>query len=139
MPVLPVTPRRQSGFTLIELVAVVSILGILAAIAIPQFHQYVKRSEDAAVKIFLAEIGSLQRDYNAVHGKFVSCPANPAQSGAGWQAQPAWQELGFDPMQELYGYQLKVEATETSFRAVALKGGKEVYYTSNTTYDIKEG
>lgn len=43
--------KKKSGFTLIELMIVVAILGILAALAIPAFVQYIRRSKTAEASV----------------------------------------------------------------------------------------
>jgi prepilin-type N-terminal cleavage/methylation domain-containing protein len=62
---------RQRGFTLIELLVVVAIIGIIAAIALPQFD-YQKKGFDARTVADLRSVATAQETYFTDHATYAS-------------------------------------------------------------------
>ena len=65
--------KNEKGFTLIELLVVVAIIGILAAIAIPQFAEYRARGFDARAKSDLRNVATAEEAYFADSEVYKSC------------------------------------------------------------------
>jgi prepilin-type N-terminal cleavage/methylation domain-containing protein len=68
--------RAEGGFTLIELLVVIAIIGILAAIAIPQFAAYRRRGFDSQVKSDLRNAATAQEAYFTDSNTYTSSTAS---------------------------------------------------------------
>jgi type IV pilus assembly protein PilA len=69
---MPNPCRRQAGFTLIELMVVVAIVGILVVIAIPNFLRYQMKTRQAEAKVNLAGIFVAELAYYGENSRFGS-------------------------------------------------------------------
>ena len=95
--------NQQSGFTLIELMVVVVLVGILAAIALPSFAGQTRKAKgDSEVGAFFAELKVREEQYAVENGAYLSTgtgetatfPATPSAGGQVLGTLPAtWQAL----------------------------------------------
>ncbi len=68
---------RRGGFTLIELMIVVAIIGILAAIAIPNFLRFQLKAKSSEGKTNIAAIRTAEESFFAEYGNYVSADPSP--------------------------------------------------------------
>ncbi len=64
----PMPPPRRAGFTLVEIMIVVVIIGMLAAMAVPAFQKILKSSQDKAVLNNARQLAAAADQYYLEHG-----------------------------------------------------------------------
>ncbi|HEY6880276.1 MAG TPA: prepilin-type N-terminal cleavage/methylation domain-containing protein [Polyangiales bacterium] len=144
--------RRPEGFTLIELMIVVVILGILAVVAIPSYRSYVYRSKTTEAIGFLGEIKSRQEAYRADFGQYAQVSVTlssdwmpsttPTSKPQAWDMTTAlgqrWTQLGAIPPgnQTLFVYQVEAGPPGTTPSAGLGYTGSDFWFVSRARGDL---
>jgi prepilin-type N-terminal cleavage/methylation domain-containing protein len=129
----PARAPRRAGFTLVELMIVVTILGILAAVAVPSYISYVYKSKTAEAVGFLGEIKARQESYRSDFGQYVDIStympsATPTRIMQAWPADvgDSWRALGAVPpgRQTYFSYRTVAGLPGTTPAATAIGGDR---------------
>ena len=149
--------RNRKGFTLVELMIVVAIIGILAAIAIPNFLNFRLKAKTSEAKSNLGAIRSTEvayyAEWNLWVGNQTDAPDDRAAANAAgetpdkkwaWDNSTRFSILGFAPEGEVFfSYNMQgTDYPQVAFTGVAISdldndGGLSYYWITSNDTEVK--
>ena len=112
--------ERIRGFTLIELMMVIAIIGILAAIAFPGYQQYVTRTKRGAAKSVIVQVMDRQAQYYVDNKGFATDLADLGWGASTFAIERGGKEVATTSGDRTYVIQLAEGASATAFTVEAV-------------------
>lgn len=116
--------KKLAGFTLIELMIVVAIVGILAAIAIPSYQNYILQSRRTAAINGVMELASRESRFYTANNTY-----SPSMLTLGYSADPM---PVVDANSHYYDLSVQTSNNNTNFQIQAVPFGNQVNDTCGT-------
>ena len=135
---------KSKGFTLVELMIVVAIMAILAAIAIPSYLRFQIKARESEMRINLASIRVCEEAYKAQNDMYQACGpsdalgANPTIPVAWGDSSGNFDKIGFEPdgkVRYVYSVINVSGATAYTAQAVGNVDGKDGTVTWSVDQD----
>ena len=124
--------RRIKGYSLIELMVIVAVLGIIASIAVPSYRSYMMRAQRADATAALLALRSAQEKFFLQNSRYVTSVADMTA------AKPAGLGLGATSEHGYYAITIAAGATPNSYVATATAAGGQTADSSCQTFTINE-